>query len=113
MKLKDIVKPGIISVGIGAFAAGAGEASADIKDDSSNPNQITVHVKRGDTLDSIAGDLDKRFGQNDDSNDLRKNLKWFTREGYIIETNCGNPIKDEKYDNKTIKLGAKILSELL
>ena len=97
MKLKSFIKPGIVvGAGIGAFAAGAGEAIADpLQDwqiDLSKPNQITVHVKRWDTLNEITNYLDRTFGKYDDSTDLARNLTWHLKSGDIFYTDCRNRI---------------------
>lgn len=95
MKLKNIIKPGIIIGGIGAFAAG--EASAEglqpWQIDSSNKNQITVHVKRGDTLGEITNYLDKQYG-DDNPSDAAKNLIWHLRDGDIFYSDCKNSINN-------------------
>lgn len=92
MKARNIIIPGIVGVGIGAIAAGAEIQPWQI--DSSNPNQITVHVKRGDTLGEIAGYLDRTFGKYDDSADAARNLAWHLKDGSIVYSNCKNEIKN-------------------
>src|SRR3989344_2082977 len=119
MKLKSFIKPGIVvGAGIGAFAAGAGEAIADpLQDwqiDLSKPNQITVHVKRGDTLNEIANYLDRNFGKYDDSADAAKNLAWHLKSGDIFYTDCRNRITNPNIIEAGRDIGfiEKILEEI-
>ena len=92
MKLKDI----IAGAGIITFAAGAGEANAEIKDYQVQPiaNAIIFNTLEGNTLGGIANYLDNRFGKKDDPNDAFRNLEWRTKSGDIFYFGCGNRISN-------------------
>lgn len=93
MKLKSIIKPGIIGAGIVAFAAGAGEAIAE-SFYNENPKNILVNVEKGDTLGKIIWKLDRKYG-NDDPNDAVRNLDDYLISGDIAYANCNNKIRNK------------------
>ena len=113
MKLKSIIIPGIVGAGIGTFAAGA-EGLQPWQIDLSKPNQITVHVKRGDTLNEIANYLDRNFGKYDDSADAARNLAWHLKSGDIFYTDCRNRITNPNIieAGRDIGFKEKILEEI-
>jgi len=92
MDLKQIVKGGIVIAG----SILAEEVIAEnIKDWQIQPrkNEVVFHAQRGNTLGEAADAADRKFGI-DDPYDFRRNLEWLTKQGYIVKTDCRNPIKN-------------------